>query len=264
MLLPGGKRQRASAADLALSDHFGEEVELGPEADVAHQDAGQVSLVGTATLRELAALHGLDRPLDPRHLRANLVLETAEPFVEERTGRELSIGGVRLAVTERIERCRMVDVQQADVPAAPDLLKTIAAHRGCAPASTPTSSNRARFPEGTRCWSSRSATSLGWPRAHAERGARRRHGPRARGGGLLHLLVGDWRLLSDLSFADLVLWVPAGWRAGWRSPTSGRRPGRWCSSRTSWAGAATAAGRRCSTRRMPGGASCAPRTQLPR
>ena len=85
MLLPGGRRVAAgeSAADLALSDHFGEEVELGPEADVAHQDAGQVSLVGTATLRELAALHGLDRPLDPRHLRANLVLETAEPFVEE-------------------------------------------------------------------------------------------------------------------------------------------------------------------------------------
>ena len=24
----------------------------------------------------------------------------------------------------------------------------------------------------------------------------------------LHLLVGDWQLLSDLSFADLVLWVP--------------------------------------------------------
>ena len=32
----------------------------------------------------------------------------------------------------------------------------------------------------------------------------------------LHLLVGDWQLLSDLSFADLVLWVPAepdGWLA---------------------------------------------------
>ena len=24
----------------------------------------------------------------------------------------------------------------------------------------------------------------------------------------LHRLVGDWQLLSDLSFADLVLWVP--------------------------------------------------------
>ena len=133
LVFPGGGTAVAgeSAADLALSDHFGEEVELGPEADVAHQDAGQVSLVGTATLRELAALHGLDHPLDPRHLRANLVLETAEPFAEESwTGRELSIGGVRLAVTERIERCRMVDVEQADVPAAPDLLKTIAAQRG--------------------------------------------------------------------------------------------------------------------------------------
>jgi two-component system, sensor histidine kinase PdtaS len=32
----------------------------------------------------------------------------------------------------------------------------------------------------------------------------------------LHLLVGDWQLLSDLSFADLVLWVPStvdGWLA---------------------------------------------------
>jgi len=32
----------------------------------------------------------------------------------------------------------------------------------------------------------------------------------------LHLLLGDWQLLSDLSFADLVLWVPAtagGWYA---------------------------------------------------
>jgi len=32
----------------------------------------------------------------------------------------------------------------------------------------------------------------------------------------LHLLLGDWQLLSDLSFADLVLWVPAtvdGWFA---------------------------------------------------
>ena len=29
----------------------------------------------------------------------------------------------------------------------------------------------------------------------------------------LHQLVGDWQLLSDLSFADLVLWVrtPDGW-----------------------------------------------------
>ena len=51
----------------------------------------------------------------------------------------------------------------------------------------------------------------------------------------LHLLVGDWQLLSDLSFADLVLWVPvrAGRLAGGRARAPDhrrdgvlRRPGR--------------------------------------
>jgi two-component system, sensor histidine kinase PdtaS len=41
----------------------------------------------------------------------------------------------------------------------------------------------------------------------------------------LHLLLGDWQLLADLSFADLVLWVPAtagGWyAAGHVRPTTG-------------------------------------------
>ena len=42
----------------------------------------------------------------------------------------------------------------------------------------------------------------------------------------LHLLVGDWQLLSDLSFADLVLWVPGGLE-GWLAvahvrPTTGQ------------------------------------------
>src|SRR4029453_13920707 len=42
----------------------------------------------------------------------------------------------------------------------------------------------------------------------------------------LHLLVGDWQLLSDLSFADLVLWVrlsPVQWKAvGHIRPTTGQ------------------------------------------
>ena len=41
----------------------------------------------------------------------------------------------------------------------------------------------------------------------------------------LHLLLGDWQLLSDLSFGDLVLWVPAtsgGWYAAAHvRPTTG-------------------------------------------
>ncbi len=31
----------------------------------------------------------------------------------------------------------------------------------------------------------------------------------------LHLLVGDWQMISDLSFADLVLWIPRRNREGW-------------------------------------------------
>jgi len=31
----------------------------------------------------------------------------------------------------------------------------------------------------------------------------------------LHLLIGDWQMLSDLSFADLVLWVPRRDKEGW-------------------------------------------------
>jgi two-component system, sensor histidine kinase PdtaS len=31
----------------------------------------------------------------------------------------------------------------------------------------------------------------------------------------LHLLIGDWQMLSDLSFADLVLWVPRKDKGGW-------------------------------------------------
>ena len=55
----------------------------------------------------------------------------------------------------------------------------------------------------------------------------RRHGPRWPADvEWLHLLVGDWQLISDLSFADLVLWVPGRRRDGWLAvahvrPTTG-------------------------------------------
>lgn len=132
VVLPDGRVVVAGegAADLALSDHFGEDVELAPESDIAHQDAGQVSLVGTATLRELGALCGLEEPVDARHLRANLVVETTEPFEEEALlGREVRAGGVVLRMVERIERCRMVDLEQVGLPALEGLLKVVGAER---------------------------------------------------------------------------------------------------------------------------------------
>lgn len=138
IVLPSGERVRAGEgrADVVLSDHFGEEVEVAPESDVPHQDAGQVSLVGSATLAELARLLGLDTPLDVRHLRANLVVDTDEPFLEESwVGREVVFGGVMdaapvvLRVVRPIERCRMVDIAQVEVAEVDGLLRTISDQR---------------------------------------------------------------------------------------------------------------------------------------
>ena len=72
-----------------LSAHFGEPVTVRRETDVMHQDAAQLSIVGSATLDELGRHEGDGRPLDPRHLRANVVVQTDEPYAEEAwVGRE--------------------------------------------------------------------------------------------------------------------------------------------------------------------------------
>jgi uncharacterized protein YcbX len=129
--LPDGSSVTAGTpeADEALSLHFGEPVTVRRETDVAHQDAATLSLVGTATLVELGAHEGDGRPLDPRHLRANVVVETEQPYVEESwIGHEVTVGAVRLRLTEAIERCRMVGVAQVGLAERPGMLKAISDH----------------------------------------------------------------------------------------------------------------------------------------
>ncbi|WP_406831757.1 MOSC domain-containing protein [Pedococcus sp. KACC 23699] len=131
LVLPDGTEVVAgeSGADTALSTHFREPVRLRREDAIPHQDAAPVSVVGTATLAELGRHEGDGRPLDPRHLRTNIVVETQEPYVEESwVGHEVSIGGVRLRVTDRTERCRMVGVAQVDLPPRPGMLKVVSVH----------------------------------------------------------------------------------------------------------------------------------------
>jgi uncharacterized protein YcbX len=130
---PTGNRVQLGTplADRLLSTHLDEECRFSREGTVsdpsAHMDAAPVSVVGTATLRAYADLVGDLEPVDPRHLRANVVVETDEPWVEERwLGRHLLVGGVDLAVTERIARCRMVDVGQVGVPPHGRLLAALA------------------------------------------------------------------------------------------------------------------------------------------
>ena len=129
--LPGGREVVAGSpdSDALLSDHFGEPVTVRRESDVQHQDAATFSIVGSATLAELGRHEGDGRPLDPRHLRANVVVRTDQPYVEESwVGRDLTIGTVRVRVSEPIERCRMVGVAQVGLPERPGMLKAISEH----------------------------------------------------------------------------------------------------------------------------------------
>lgn len=110
----GSREHRVGDPDLDvyLSRAMGTAVTVAPEDDIPHQDAGQVSLVGTASLDWCARTWGVD--LDLRRLRPNLVIDTDEPFVEDSwIGHRVTIGqSVTLRVKQRVPRCRTVDVAQ--------------------------------------------------------------------------------------------------------------------------------------------------------
>ena len=90
---------------------------------------GAVHVVTTSTTRRLAEL-APDSRFDPHRFRPNIVVETEdEGFVETGwQGRTLSIGDVRLAVSFTVPRCVMTTLEQGDLPADTDVLRTITKH----------------------------------------------------------------------------------------------------------------------------------------
>jgi uncharacterized protein len=117
-----------SDLDAALSHAMGDPVRVLREADVPHQDGGQVSLVGTASLEWCRSKLSVDA--DPRRLRINVVVKTGEPFEEEAwVGSAVSVGAVTLRIVERIERCRTVDLAQDGVTSTTPMLRALGAVR---------------------------------------------------------------------------------------------------------------------------------------
>ena len=99
------------ALDESLSTAMGAAVAVRPETTKPHQDGGQVSLIGSATLDWFAREWGIDP--DARRHRVNLVVETDQPFVEERwVAHRLAIGSAVLTVDAKVPRCRMIDLAQ--------------------------------------------------------------------------------------------------------------------------------------------------------
>ncbi len=118
----------STALDAALSAECGVPVRVLPEADVRHFDGGAVSLVGTATLAWCAQRWGIDA--DPRRLRANVVVKTDDPFVEESwVGRNVTVGEAELRVVQRVERCRTIDLAQDGAAAVGRWLQPLGGER---------------------------------------------------------------------------------------------------------------------------------------
>jgi uncharacterized protein len=125
---PDGRRLRGDEAgvDEALSRHVGRPVSLAREDDVSHFDEGPLHLVTTTSLATLARARG--GPVDWRHTRANLLVETTGHGFPEQAwvGRRLRVGPeVVLRVRGLMPRCVMVDAAQDGLPGDPGLLRVI-------------------------------------------------------------------------------------------------------------------------------------------
>lgn len=128
LTLPGGESVAAAPAptgETVTCDYWGRSVELsltdGPHAELVSRHLGQdvrlaaaprggvvfaapVTLVGTASLRELGA------DVEGARFRATLVVETDEPWIEDTwLGDEVRVGGAVLRIGGPVPRCAVID-----------------------------------------------------------------------------------------------------------------------------------------------------------
>jgi uncharacterized protein YcbX len=123
-----------SGAELDVTDPV-LAAELGHGARVIKQDRGvfdtfPLSLITAETLASLGAL--VPVPLDVRRFRPNLLVEAPDggPFPEDAwVGAVLRVGGVRLRVDKRDQRCVMVNVDPVTSRGDPAVLRAIARQR---------------------------------------------------------------------------------------------------------------------------------------
>ena len=120
---------RFDVTDPRLADELGEGVRVFRN-ERGNFDEMPVNLVSTQTLAWLGGEVGED--LDARRFRPNLLVEAAgdEPFQEESwVGRVLQIGGCRVRLDLRDNRCVMVNVDPVTSERNPAVLRTLARRR---------------------------------------------------------------------------------------------------------------------------------------
>ncbi|QIX28680.1 MOSC domain-containing protein [Nocardioides sp. JQ2195] len=122
-----------------LAERIGRPVFLARAARGAVVYGAPVSVVGTASLQDLAERMGRPEPvLQPERFRSTLVIETAEPWVEDGwLGRELVVGEVVVRVNGRIGRCGVPNQHPLTGRADTPILKALAGFRPCNEAGEP-------------------------------------------------------------------------------------------------------------------------------
>jgi uncharacterized protein YcbX len=109
--------------------------ELGPGVRVIKHDRGvfdtmPLSLLSTQSVAALGALAGAD--LVARRFRPNLLVDIPGPgFGEDGwPGRVLRIGGMRMRVDQRDQRCVMITIDPVTLAKNPAVLRAVARERG--------------------------------------------------------------------------------------------------------------------------------------
>jgi uncharacterized protein len=124
---PAGRELDVVSAELAD--------ELGHGVRVIKQDRGvfdalPISVITLQTVASLGARVGTI--LDPRRFRPNLLVDAVvpEPFPEDEwIGRTLRVGGARLRIDKRDQRCVIVTLDPDSTERSPEILRAIAQHR---------------------------------------------------------------------------------------------------------------------------------------
>lgn len=128
VVFPDGRVTDARSEHLnkELSDFLDQPVTLKREQAVPHHDDSAVHLLLSSELARLQALLP-DAGIDQRRFRANVVLQTPPEMTgDDLLQKELTLGTVRLLVTHKTERCRMVTLAQENLGYEPRVLKVVA------------------------------------------------------------------------------------------------------------------------------------------
>ncbi|MFI5662908.1 MOSC domain-containing protein [Streptomyces sp. NPDC051684] len=114
-----------------FSDRVGQPVRLvRPDADNGGVDLRPVTLLGDASVDELARRSGLDA-VDARRFRMTLGFTGAEPHAEDTwEGRTVRVGGAELRVEGPVKRCGAVNRDPADGSGGMRALSLIKGYRG--------------------------------------------------------------------------------------------------------------------------------------